>query len=346
MSLVVAMDIESDNCEQIIDEYIQQLDLSSSEMKTYIRQILAVAGKLADDGASTLELKIITNALKEIRYGFKLFQEYRETRKIAVFGSARTEPDESNYRMAESFSKNAADSGYMLISGAGPGIMEAVNKGAGAENSFGLNIQIPFEGQSNKYIEDDPKCMTFRYFFSRKLLFSKESEAIVYFPGGFGTHDELFELLCLMQTGRHHLAPLILCDSDGYWAHFIEYLEDVLLENGTIGSNDLHLFDYVNSASEALEIIENFYSNYHSSRFVDEEYLIRFHGCPSGNFIGRLDEQFGSLCPESGFELIDGPVEGEEEGIPDDLYRLRFRFTNHDYGLLRLLVDEINSWDR
>jgi uncharacterized protein (TIGR00730 family) len=333
-----------DNVNDAIKSLLDQLELTETS-ETYIEQLLATVVKLSNEDVDELELKILTNALKEIRYAFKIFRDYQDKKKISVFGSARSEPDNPNYQAAEKFSSLAVEQNYMVISGAGPGIMEATNKGAGKENSFGLQISIPYEYKPNPYIRDDKKCIHFRYFFSRKLLFSKESSASVYFPGGFGTHDELFELLCLMQTGRHHLTPLILCDRDGYWEQFLDYTKENLLNSGTISETDLQLLDYVQDPAEVLNIVEQFYSNYHSSRFLDEEYLIRFREYPSDRALDKLEEEFLHLCPESGFRIHEGPLDGEEPDAPEEMYRLVFYFTNQDYGELRRLVGYINEWN-
>lgn len=334
--------LRNNDANEALEAYLDTLPVDP-ERETYFRQLLTTVGRLAEDETDDLGLKILTNSFKEIRYALDVFAEYDET-KISVFGSARSHQDDPNYRAAERFSSLAADENYMLISGAGPGIMEAVNKGAGAENSFGLHISLPHEYKPNSYIEGDRKCVSFRYFFSRKLIFSKESGGAVYFPGGFGTHDELLELLCLMQTGRHHLMPLVLCDAEGFWEDELDYFEETLLEAGTISESDLHLFDYVNSPEEALGVINQFYRNYHSSRFLEDEFIIRFKKKPSRAVRKNLETDFNHLCPESGFRIEDGPLEGEESSAPEDLYRLVFYFTNQNYGELRRLINRINGW--
>jgi hypothetical protein len=326
-----------------MEELIESLD-TNEVSEIYIKQLLVTIAKLANDQVGELELKILTNAIKEVRYAFKVFRNYDDRKKISVFGSARADNDDPNFEAAEAFSRMASDRDYMVISGAGPGIMEAANKGAGTEDSFGLHISIPHEYKPNRFIHNDEKCINFRYFFSRKLLFSKESSASIFFPGGFGTHDELFELLCLMQTGRHHLTPLVLCDQNGYWEQFLDYVKNTLLEEETIGETDLQLLDYVQDPGEALDVIDNFYSNFHSSRFLDEEYLVRFRELPSETALNELEDEFLHLCPESGFRVNEGPLDGEEPGAPDNLYRLVFYFTNQDYGELRRLVRHVNSW--
>ncbi len=329
---------------EAIREVIDELDVEDPELRSYVRQIMVTGGKLSRDDAGSLEMKLITNSLKEIRYAFQVFQKYEDRDKISVFGSARSKPEDPVYQSAETFASMAADEGYMLISGAGPGIMEAVNKGAGSEASFGLHITLPFEDLPNRYIRGDEKCIHFRYFFSRKLLFAKEADAVVIYPGGFGTHDELLELLTLMQTGRQHLIPLVLIDVDGFWDRFLSYMRENLISTGRISETDLNLFEYVSTPREAVEFVNTFYSNYHSSRYVGEEFVVRFRDPPSTGEQIELESSFGDLCPESGFRIQREPVEGEESGVPDDLYRLIFTFTLKDYGRLRKMIDFLNSW--
>lgn len=330
--------------EEALRTFLDTLDVDEQH-ETYFEQMMVAVAKMAEDDVDELDLKITTNALKELRYAFKVFRKYDDRPKISVFGSARTETDHPNYRAAEAFSSKAADRDYMIVSGAGPGIMEAANKGAGPEDSFGLHISLPHEYKPNRYIAGDEKCIHFRYFFSRKLMFAKESEAIVYFPGGFGTHDELFELLCLLQTGGHHLSPLVLCDSNGYWEEFLDHLETALLAEGTISENDLELLDYVSGPDEALEVIETFYSNYHSSRFLGDDFIIRFREYPGRDALKKLEDEFIHLCPESGFRVEEGPLAGEEDAPHEDLHRLVFYYSNYDYGELRRLVRMMNDWN-
>lgn len=335
---------ENEETAEAIEEVLNTIQFDEEQDRSYVRQLMTTAVKLTEDDAGPLELKILTNAMKEIRHAFRVFNDYESKTKIAIFGSARTTPDHPNYQLAEEFSSRAAEEGYMIITGAGPGIMEAGNKGAGTDQSFGLNVFLPHEQNANPYIADDQKCLNFRYFFSRKLVFSKESDAVVYFPGGFGTHDELFELLCLMQTGRHHLAPLILCDTDGFWDDLISYVDKNLDDTGMISPEDLQLINHVHSAEEALEVVNQFYRNFHSGRFVDDTFVIRFREFPKEATVRELEDEFIHLCPESGFDVVEGPIDGEEDGIPSDLYRLQFTLTSHDYGELRRLVDWINQW--
>ncbi len=335
----------NEDTNEAISEAVETLDLDDPELKSYVRQIMVTGGKLSQDEAGALEMKMLTNSIKEIRYAFQIFQEYRGRRKISVFGSARKQPEDQEYQDAERFSRLAADDDYMLISGAGPGIMEAVNKGAGAENSFGLHITLPFEDRPNRYIRGDDKCIHFRYFFSRKLLFAKEAEAVVIFPGGLGTHDEFMELMTLLQTGRQHLLPLILIDRDGFWGSFISYMKENLIEAGTISKTDLNLFEYVQTPEEALASVNRFYSNFHSCRYVDEHFVVRLWDPPTSTQQRELEDEFRDLCPETGFRLQQGPLDGEEPVIPEQLYRLVFSFSSLDYGRLRKMIDFINSWN-
>lgn len=336
--------LENEKADRAISELLDALDIESEKDRSYIEQIITTAGKLVRDEASELELKLITNSLKEIRYAFHIFSRYRDRRRITVFGSSRSEPESARYRAAEQFSKRAAEEGFMLISGAGPGIMEAVNKGAGRENSFGLHINLPFEDRPNRFIRGDEKCIHFRYFFSRKLSFAKGTDAVVLFPGGVGTHDELFEILTLLQTGRHHMVPMVLVDAEGFWETFEEYLMENLIQNGTISESDLSLYDRVSGPDEALEVIQQFYRNYHSSRFVEDEFVIRLRYPPGSEELENLEDQYGDLCPESGFSIRKEPLHGVKNPPDEDLYRLVFHFTNKNYGVLRSMIRTINMW--
>lgn len=335
---------DDDRTEEAIQVLLETLDVDE-ERETYFEQMLNSVAGMAEANVGELDLKITCNAFKELQYSFKTFRKYDDRPKISVFGSARTQSEHPNYRAAEEFSALAADRDYMIVSGAGPGIMEAANKGAGRENSFGLHISLPHEYKPNRYISGDEKCIHFRYFFTRKLMFAKESEATIYFPGGFGTHDELFELLCLLQTGGHHLSPLILCDRNGYWEPFLDHLRTSLLEEGTISETDLQLLDYVTSPEEAIEIVDQFFSNYHSSRFLEEEFVIRFRDYPGAGALEELEDEFSHLCPESGFRVEEGILPGEENDAPGELYRLVFYYSNHDYGELRELIRVLNGWN-
>ncbi len=334
----------SSEANKAIRTALDELGVEDPELRSYVRQIMVTGGKLHRDKASLLEMKLITNSIKEIRYAFQVFQKYDERKKISVFGSARSKPEDPTYQSAEKFASLAADDNYMLISGAGPGIMEAVNKGAGSDHSFGLHITLPYEDLPNRYIRGDEKCIHFRYFFSRKLIFAKEANAVVIFPGGFGTHDELIELLTLMQTGRQHLLPVILIDEDGFWNRFLEYLTENLIPSNTISETDLNLFEYVGKPEEALESINTFYSNFHSCRYVGEDFIVRFRNPPSTEEERTLDDEFRDLCPESGFRIQQDSLDGEEPGLPDDLYRIVFTFSSKDYGRLRKMVDFMNTW--
>ncbi len=329
---------------QAVKQALDKLNISDPEVRSYIRQIMVTAGKLKKDDAGSLELKMITNSIKEMRYAFRVFSSYENREKISVFGSSRIDEDHEAYQKARTFSRLAANSDYMLISGGGPGIMEAVNRGAGKENSFGLHINLPFEALPNRYIRGDEKCIHFRYFFTRKLIFAKETNAVVIFPGGMGTHDELFELLTLLQTGRQEMIPMIFFDHGDYWERLEEYLSETLADSGTISETDFCLYDRVEEPEEALKVIQRFYSNFHSSRYVGDEFVMRFRHPPSEQERNRLDEEFESICPESGFRIQKGPLEGEGSEAPDSMYRLIFSFTSHDYGVLRNLVKFMNKW--
>src|SRR5215471_9384687 len=235
-----------------------------------VQQLKETADKLVRDGANRGDVKLLSTALKELRYAFKVFAPYRRRRKVTIFGSARLPATDPAYQQAVAFSRMAADASFMVITGAASGIMEAGHVGAGRENSIGVNILLPFEQEANPVIAGDLKLMHLKYFFTRKLLFVKESDAVALFPGGFGTLDEGFEVLTLIQTGKSHLFPIVMIDSPGggYWQPWRRYIEDVLLAGGMISDYDLHLFKVTNSVDEAVAEVLGFYRVYHSMRYV------------------------------------------------------------------------------
>ncbi|HJZ59985.1 MAG TPA: TIGR00730 family Rossman fold protein, partial [Gemmataceae bacterium] len=230
-------------------------------VEEYAAQIKETADKLLRDHASRGDVKLMATAVRELRYCFKVFAAYRGKRKAAVFGSARTKPDHPAYRGAEAFGRGMAENGWMVITGAGGGIMEAGHRGAGRDGSFGLNIILPFEQSANTVVQGDPKLVTLRYFFTRKLMFIKESDAVVLFPGGFGTHDEAFEALTLIQTGKSHIFPIVMVDEPGgdYWKLWRRFIEEGLLNRGYISPHDLSLFRVTDSVGEAVRDVTGFY---------------------------------------------------------------------------------------
>src|SRR5436190_19590956 len=208
--------------------------------------------------------------MRELRYCFKVFAGYLGKRKAIVFGSACTPPEHPAFKVAVEFGRQIVEAGWMVITGAGHGIMEAGHVGAGREHSFGLNILLPFEQSANPVVHGDPKLMTLRYFFTRKLLFIKESDAVVLFPGGFGTQDEAFEALTLVQTGKSHIFPIVLVDEPGgtYWQAWQRFIESELLDRGYLSPADRFLYTVTDSVEEAVRTVTGFYRVYHSMRYV------------------------------------------------------------------------------
>jgi len=311
-----------------------------------VSDIIGQALKLLRDVEGRGDVRIIATALRELRYAFKLFAPWEGTRKVTVFGSARTAPSKQEYQQAVEFSKRIADSGWMIITGAGPGIMQAGHEGAGPERSFGANIRLPWEQSANPIIQDDKKLITFKYFFTRKLTFVRHSDAIVLFPGGFGTLDEGYEALTLMQTGKAKLMPLVLMDRPGgaYWKTWDKHVREHLLRNGLISPEDLHLYHITDSSEEAVKFITRFYRNYHSMRFVRDLLVIRLQHRPSESAVEGLNQDFADIITSGRISIMDATPEEREDNQVANLPRIGFEFNKRDYGRLRRLVDVLNSF--
>lgn len=311
----------------------------------FVQQIKEVADKLNKDGASRGDAKLLASALKELRHCFRVFAAHRGIRKATVFGSARTPVDHPAYQAAVDFSKKMAENGWMVITGAASGIMEAGHVGAGRDMSFGLNILLPFEQGANTVIAGDPKLMNMRYFFTRKLAFIKESDAVVLFPGGFGTHDELFETLTLIQTGKTHVFPIVLVDEPGgtYWTRWQDFVKEDLLARGYISPGDLHLYTITDSVEAAVDECRNFYKVYHSMRYVKGELVLRLQATPPADLVEAINKEFADICVGGRFEVCGAlPAEANEPALAD-LPRLTFRFNKHAHGRLRQLINRVNA---
>lgn len=345
------MDSTSGNVmnEKAVTEIVSGLfnnDSDSTSEIDLLKEILITVLKLSQDNPEHDDLKIIHAALKEMRYAFKLFTPYRHIRKVSVFGSARTLPHEQAYRQAEEFAQKITKKGYMVITGAGEGIMKGAQGGAGRDQSFGMNIYLPFEQSANKFIENDPKLITFKYFFTRKLFFIKETDAIVLFPGGFGTHDEGFEALTLMQTGKSDPVPMVLLDvpRGNYWKAWETYVYEMLLERNLISQEDLSLFKITDNASAAVEEIVRYYSNYHSLRYVNNHLVIRIKHTPESGMLNRLNQEFSDILVSGNIETSPSlPGESNEPEI-QNLPRIIFHFNRRNFGRLRQLIDVINLY--
>lgn len=321
-------------------------EAESPAHERYLREIMLTTLRLLRDNASLGDLKIVNTALKEMRYAFKVFAPYRTVRKVSAFGSARTAETAEAYRQAKLFSSRIAEEGFMLITGAGGGIMRACQEGAGRDRSFGVNIRLPWEQHPNEFIDRDPKLVSFKYFFTRKLMFIKEADAIVLFAGGFGTHDEGFESLTLVQTGKSRPLPIVFLDEPRgtYWKTWKRYVLDHLLRPGLISPDDLSLFLVTDKVEEAVAEIKRFYRVYHSSRYVGDRLVIRLNAALGPAEIHELNRDFPDILHEgSAFETGGALV--EEKGEPEiaHLPRLVFRFTRTRYGRLRQMIDRINA---
>jgi uncharacterized protein (TIGR00730 family) len=313
------------------------------------REMVVTSLRFLDSGASRGDLRLASAALRELRYATKVFAPYEGVRKVTMFGSARTPPSDPCYGMATEFGRRAAEAGWMVITGAGPGIMHAGHEGAGRDRSFGVNIRLPFEQTANPAISGSPRLVTFRYFFVRKLFFVKESHAIALFPGGFGTLDELFEVLTLVQTGKSPPVPIVLVDRPGgdYWSRFLSFVDEVLTARGLVSPDDRSLLTLVDSAEAAAREMLSFYRNFHSSRFVKDRFLMRIHRAPSESQLAALGKEFAALLRPGagGFEVHRGTASGEcAQGPFAPNWRLLFPFDRQSTALLRRLIARVNEW--
>jgi uncharacterized protein (TIGR00730 family) len=310
-----------------------------------VADIIENALKLLSDVKDSGDIRVIQTAVRELRYAFRLFAPYAEKRKVTIFGSARTLPSKAEYKQAVEFGHKISQAGFMVITGAGGGIMQAGHEGAGPENSFGANIRLPWEQSANPVIAKDKKLVTFRYFFTRKLIFIRHSDAIALFPGGFGTLDEGYEALTLMQTGKSQLMPLVLIDKPGgtYWKTWDKQVREHLLRDKLIDANDLNLYRITDSTDEAVRIITRFYRNFHSTRFVKDLFVIRLRHAPSPSAIEAMNEDFADIISGEPIKIISPTPEEQEDTAHLDLPRIAFGFNRRDYGRLRQLIDVLNG---
>ncbi len=338
------LEVYDDEIVKKIEEIIRDCGGEAGTFESdLIKQQIQTSLRLMTEGHDTGQLKLITRALKELRYAYRVFNDYPGTRRISFFGSARTQEDDPDYITAEEFSVELAKNDWMCITGAANGIMKAGMAGQEAEGSFGLSIRLPFEVPTNAFIEGDPKLINFRYFFTRKLMFMSHSDALVVFPGGFGTLDELFEMLTLIQTGRGNIIPIILMEGPGgvYWKHWLNYVEKNLYEGGKICPEDMSLFNIAPTVQDGIEHVNTFYKIYHSSRYVREMFVMRVNKMISPEQLQVLNDNYGRLLASGKFE-VTGPFPEEDEYL--DKPRLAFHHTRMDFGLLRQMIDTINTF--
>ena len=310
-----------------------------------VADIIENALKLLKDVQDSGDVRVIQTASRELRFAFKLFAPYAHVRKVAMFGSARTQPSRAEYQQAVGFGRKIAAAGFMVITGAGGGIMQAGHEGAGPEMSFGANIRLPWEQSANPVIRENKKLVTFKYFFTRKLIFIRHADALALFPGGFGTMDEGYEALTLMQTGKSQLMPLVLIDRPGgtYWKTWDRQVREHLLRDELISPDDLNLYRITDDADQAVKIITRFYRNFHSSRFVKDLFVIRLKHAPSDSALEALTEDFADINTGAPIKRIAPTPDEREDNDHVDLPRIAFNFNRKDYGRLRQLIDVLNS---
>ncbi len=330
--------------DDLIDEILSMADVHYPEI---IREMVISALKTGQENDYLADLKMLRTTMKEMRYTSKVFSPYRERKKVTIFGSARTKPSEESYQKCVTFSRQLVRLGYMVITGGGPGIMQAGNEGAGPENSFAVNIRLPFEQGTNPVMENSGHSITYQYFFTRKVAFLKEADAVALFPGGFGTMDEAMETLTLVQTGKNPPIPLVLIDDEdgSYWEPWLDYMKKVMLKRGVISGEDFSLFTITRDPFEAAQVIHDFYRIYHSSRWVGSTFVIRLNKSLTPENLTTLEEEFNEILePGSHLELTRALPEEQDQPDLIDLPRLVFQFNRRNYGLLKAFLRRLNSF--
>ncbi|TWT43079.1 putative lysine decarboxylase [Thalassoglobus neptunius] len=324
---------------------VTEHERNTTQTTRLVEEIKETADKFLRDQATRGDLKIVSRALRELRYAFKVFTPYRRIRKVTVFGSARMAPDHPAYQASLEFGRRMAKAGWYVVTGAGGGIMEGAHVGAGRKMSMGLNIMLPFEQDANYVISNDEKLVNLKYFFTRKLMFVKEVHAVALFPGGFGTQDECFETLTLVQTGKRDLMPIVLIDPPGgqYWPDWKQFICRQMEDHGLISPADHSLYKITDSIDEAFDEIMGFYCVYHSMRYVRDKLYLRLHFEPSQELLDQLNTEFADIIETGKIESTTAhEMEKDEEHLVD-LPRLAFHFNRRDIGRLRQMVDRINN---
>ena len=330
-----------------VDQELRDLldELGVEEDRDVLFEVLVSAVRLAQDHADRLDLKITSATLKEMRAAFRAFAPYRNVPKVTIFGSARTLPTDTSYGQARDFAEHMARQGWMVVTGAGPGIMAAGLEGAGREHAFGVNIRLPFEQSANPFIAGDEKLISMKYFFTRKLMLMKESLGFVSLPGGFGTLDETMELLTLVQTGKANPAPIVLLDEPGgdFWSTFVTYLTTEVATRGLIDDDDLDLLLRTEDVHAAADEVTGFYRNYQSLRWVGDQLVLRMHHAPPDDELPALNERFGWIALDGKIERTDPFPAEVRDNDHLDLQRLVLRYSGFAAGGLRRLIDTLNA---
>ncbi len=310
-----------------------------------IDKIKESTAKLQFDNTSRGDLKIISRAMRELRYAFKVFSPYRQERIVAVFGSARTAPENATYNQAIDFGRRMAEHSWYVLTGAASGIMEAGHRGAGRKKSMGLNIMLPFEQDSNPIIRGDHKLVHMKYFFTRKLMFVKECDAVCLLPGGFGTLDEGLEVLTLLQTGKRDLVPVVFLDAPGghFWKEWDKFVRNQLLEDGMISPDDLSFYKITDSLDCAVEEILNFYNVFHSMRYINDCLVFRLKNRISNQTLKSINIEFSDILSSGKFTIGESLDEENDEPTLKEMPRLIFHFNRRSLGRLRQLVDTLNQ---
>jgi uncharacterized protein (TIGR00730 family) len=336
------IDVKSPDFVEPIEQLIEQVGGEpSNQAGRLVREMMQNALRLVRDDTDLWQIKVMSLALREMRHAFKVFEPYEDVRKISVFGSARTPEEHPQYQAAAQFSRDLSEAGWMVITGAGDGIMRAGHHGAGREASFGVAIRLPFETNANDYILGDEKLVTHRYFFTRKLLFVSQAHAVALFPGGFGTLDEAFEVLTLIQTGKSPLVPVVCVDEPGgdYWKQFHDYVVDQLLKKGMISQPDLSLYHITDDPDEAAAHVMQFYAVYDSMRFVGDDLVIRLRHKLTDAKMAEISRDFADIMDADSLYQA-AALEQEEDRL--ELPRLVVKFDGASYGRLRQMIDAIN----
>jgi hypothetical protein len=328
-----------------VDELVEGVELTRQQRDLVISMFETVVG-LARTDSDVGDLKIVDTALQEMAEAFEVFGPWRDVRKVTMFGSARTAPEDPIYVLARDLAHRLAEEGWMIVTGAGPGIMAAGTEGAGRDRSFGVNIRLPHEQGANAFIAQDPKLVEMRYFFTRKLMLIKESHAYVVLPGGFGTLDECFELLTLLQTGKAEPAPVVLVETPGggFWHAWLRFVQEEVVPRGYVSPPDLGFFRIVTSVEDAIAEIQHYYRNYHSARWVGDLLVLRLERLPDDETLAALSAEFADIVVSGRIRATEPLPPERSSGAHLELPRVALRFDKFSYARLRELIDKLNEY--